>query len=304
VSEANHEVTAEPLLTHRSLIEPSCVGGTGSARVQAALSFSEGPGEDGRVPPPAAGPAAEGRHLRREENSHELPVSLRPSCDFSGICPIIILGWMMGKEPSAVVAVGDAMVRAATATGTPAFYTLIGAGLAAVASLAGVGLKSWLDGKAEAQRQNYELARLERQLAASEETRVLERRQRAYAEFLATSHQMYDSIRSTRQRRRSGELGDDEYAAELRALSGFEGQTRLEELRFSGPAHAAVSAENLWTHIRSAPVPRGADVSGRGWVEWKDEYWALRRAFFAACSNGLSPGSPGEKPDPHGGGPG
>ncbi|MCM3515075.1 hypothetical protein [Nocardioides sp. P86] len=190
-----------------------------------------------------------------------------------------------GPATHHLVAVAD--VGRSTDNSNNAIYTLLGACIAAAATLLAVAVKSWFDAKVEKQRHQRELDKLNIEMTGRWDSAVLDRRQKAFSALLVTTHVLYDDIRRLRQHRRERSLDDEQYAAELRALSGIEGQTAVEELRLNATDGTASSAEALWQHLRSGGVPRGTAVASSEWVAWKEQYWILRLRLIEDCKRDL-----------------
>lgn len=162
-----------------------------------------------------------------------------------------------------------------------ALYTLLGAGIAAVAGLASVGLKYRFDSKAETTRRAHELEKLTIELDAQREAADRDRRITCVANVLAVTSSLYEQVRTARRLRREGTIDDSEYLSRLKLASVEGGQVALEELRLACSASTAESADALWAHLRGDAVPRGATLRSSDWVAWKEKYWSLRHDLIS-----------------------
>src|SRR5664280_1352954 len=181
------------------------------------------------------------------------------------------------------------MVAAPAATsGNSALFALLGAGIAAAASLLAVVIKYYFDDKTERNRYRRELDKLrlslEKERAATRQAdlRVL------YARLLAGTDAIYRQVVEARRERRDG-LSNEGYARRLRDVSGSECQTVVEEVRLVAPGPTIGRTDELWRHLRSDPVVRGVDQGAATWRTWKEAYWSLRTALLEQCRNDLSP---------------
>jgi hypothetical protein len=157
----------------------------------------------------------------------------------------------------------------AAASTSNAGYVVVGAAIAATASLLAVGLKALLDRQAERERHARDIEKLRFESDEKRTDALIERRQRAFATALAATHQIYDDVRAARRRRRVGELDDGGYLSELKGISAREGQVSMEELRLLASESTVNSADALWHHLRSSDVPGGRELSSAAWVTWK-----------------------------------
>lgn len=218
----------------------------------------------------------------------------RPS-DAMGGTPVV------GLQALADAQIGSSAVQAAVgSSASNAWYTLLGACVAATATLLAVGVKYWLDGRAEKQRHLRQLEVLRIDQASRWQASLIERRQKTYATALSATHGLYDEVRAIRAGRRGGQFDDDQYVVELRALPAAAVQAAVEEVRLISSDETAKAADGLWHHLRSEPVPRGSSLSSTEWVTWKDRYWELRIALVAQCKDDLLPEQTTDVSDPRG----
>ncbi len=133
-----------------------------------------------------------------------------------------------------------------------------------------------------AQRQAY---------ARESAERLTDVRRRAYLQWVASVHRLYDAMAAAQRALRAGEADADEVARTVRNLPTGETQVCLEELRFVAGDSVAASGAALWNHLRRQKVALGQDVSAAGWRTWRERYWELRRAFVDAArvETGLEP---------------
>lgn len=160
------------------------------------------------------------------------------------------------------------------------WFGLVSALIGAVAALTGIAVKSRLD---------LRLEQAKAQVAASNKAREIRRDQtrEVCAGFLAESHRVYEVIRVARAERRAGDLSNDQYVAKLKNLSGFELQTRVEEIAFLCTKPIVESSRALRDHLRATDFARGRSLEATAWAGWKEGYWMSRhklveelRVFF------------------------
>jgi hypothetical protein len=168
-----------------------------------------------------------------------------------------------------------------------AWYTILGAGIAATATLLAVALKFVFDARAEREKHTRELEKLRLQLAEARATALLENRRQLFVNVLTTTHTIYREIVLTRRRRRQGRIDDAKYVALLREISPTEAQASVEESRLIAGRDTCERADVLWHHLRSTDVPKGVQLASREWSEWKERYWMLRHDLVAACKTDL-----------------
>ena len=100
---------------------------------------------------------------------------------------IMVGTWLSPVALGSPVVISTAGGGGSGGTSNPAVYTLIGAGIAAIASLLGVLMKAWLDAKTEGQKHAHEMAKLDRELAENRSARLIERRQPVFADALVAT---------------------------------------------------------------------------------------------------------------------
>jgi hypothetical protein len=171
----------------------------------------------------------------------------------------------------------------AARTGGSVWYTLLGAGVAASATLLAVALKFVFDTRTERDKHQRELEKLRLQLAETRATALLDNRRELFVQVLTSTHTIYCDIVQIRRRRRQGLIEDAEYVTLLKKLSPSEAQTSVEESRLIAAPDTCDAANALWHHLRSTGVSQGLQLESRHWAEWKARYWRLRHDLVAAC---------------------
>jgi hypothetical protein len=193
--------------------------------------------------------------------------------------------------PTPIPTGGVPCTTAATTGATNAYFTLLGAAITASVALTGIFVKAWLDRKSDQAKHALEVEKLEFQLAADRDEALRVTRRKVAASFLQHTHEIYTSATRARRTRRE-EPDDDTYLSALRNIEPTAAQGALEEWRLVAGDGADKAADELWSHLRSHPVPRGHDLSSGSWMSWKEDYWVLRGTFIEKCKKDVL-GAPG-----------
>lgn len=109
--------------------------------------------------------------------------------------------------------------------------------------------------------------------------RLAATRHRAYLDWLAAVHGLYDGVAAGHRALRKGELDRTAAAHQIGGLPTSEAQTRLEEVRFVAGDAVAEQARKLWEHMRRQRVALGQELTDETWQRWREGYWVLRREF-------------------------
>lgn len=177
-------------------------------------------------------------------------------------------------------------LAAAGGPSSPA-WTLAVAAIGALATVAGILVKAFLDRRAESAKQKFDLLRLELELGAQRGDVLREQTRKVCAEFLAHTQEMYSHVRKAREGRRQD--GDEEaYRMALAVVSPDEAQVMLEEIRLVASEPVVQAASAMWEHLRAPDLPSGRDARGATWVAWKSEYWRQRKHLVAVLRSSLA----------------